>query len=86
MHIILAMAKVGQVGRFSIYVFSPSKHDNQYVKIKGKGGEDLGKFRLDVFDWEQNTGLSPADKTKIVKWVEDHLDEINKKIKYLERK
>jgi hypothetical protein len=82
----MAMAKVGQVGRFSIYVFSPSRHDNNYVKVKGKGGEDLGKFRLDSFYWEKNMGLSPADKKKIVKWVEDHLGEINKKIKYLERK
>ena len=85
MHIVIAMAKVGQVGKFSIHVFAPSQHDNKYIKVKGKGGENLGKFRLDTLKWECNIRLTYGDKKKILAWVEEHLEEINNKINALAR-
>ena len=86
MHIVIAMAKVGQLGKFSIYVFPPSQHDNNYVKVKTRGGETVGKFRLDIWAWEKNIQLSSVDRSKLEAWVVDNLDTISNKIKEMSGK
>lgn len=85
MHSIESMARVGQIGKFTIYVFAPSKHSNNYIKVKGKGGVILGKFRLDILEWESAIALSPSDKTLIEKWVTGNIESIRNKINTLAR-
>jgi len=86
LHTVMGMAKVGQVGGFSIYVIARSKHGNNYVKIKGKGGNILGKFRLDVWEWENVLDISSSDRKKILAWLSLNLKLITRKIEELPRK
>ena len=79
------MPQIGQVDNLLIYAFPRSTtgaHDNNYIKIKelGKSGAVVGKWLISKNTWDGDTELTPKEKKKILNWVSNNMDIINKTI------